>query len=155
MKIIWKQYMNRITIPSQAYSEALNQKDDRQCNGQKRYEKGTTNDIQNPIQETNDCTTQTKNHKQTNITINGRITTLMNHRVCIGDQILLLSKSVSRSTRSHCCVCRDLFYLRWFEVKGGCSFCWYWWNWWPSLVKSFFFLIILRYLYTEEKTYYI
>jgi len=22
-----------------------------------------------------------------------------------------------------------------FEVRGHCSFCWYWWNCWPSLFK--------------------
>jgi len=34
--------------------------------------------------------------------------------------------------------CRGLFYGQWIEVRGGCSFCWYWWNYWLSLFKLSF-----------------
>jgi hypothetical protein len=34
--------------------------------------------------------------------------------------------------------CRSFFCVQWFEVRGGCSFCWYWWNCWPSLFKLSF-----------------
>ena len=30
------------------------------------------------------------------------------------------------------------FYVQWFDVRGDCSFCWYWWNCWPSLFILFF-----------------
>ena len=31
-----------------------------------------------------------------------------------------------------------LFYVQWFEIKGDCSFCWYWWNCWQAqLFKHF------------------
>ena len=30
------------------------------------------------------------------------------------------------------------FYGQWIEVRGGCSFCWYWWNYWLSLFKLSF-----------------
>jgi hypothetical protein len=35
-------------------------------------------------------------------------------------------------------ICLGLFYVQWFEVRGGCTFCWYWWNCWPSLFKHSF-----------------
>ena len=28
--------------------------------------------------------------------------------------------------------------VQWLQIKGNCSFCWYWWNCWPSLFKPFF-----------------
>jgi len=31
------------------------------------------------------------------------------------------------------CKCRGLLSTRWFNVRGGFSFCWYWWKCWPSL----------------------
>ena len=34
--------------------------------------------------------------------------------------------------------CGGLFYDQWAEVKGDCSFCWYWRNYWPSLFKHTF-----------------
>ena len=30
------------------------------------------------------------------------------------------------------------FMFNCFEVRGGCTFCWYWWNCWPSLLKLSF-----------------
>ena len=35
-------------------------------------------------------------------------------------------------------ICRGLFHVYWFEVRGYCLFCWYWWNCWPSLFKISF-----------------
>ena len=34
------------------------------------------------------------------------------------------------------CICRGLFYVQWLEVKGHCTFCWYWWSCWSSLFKG-------------------
>jgi len=30
-----------------------------------------------------------------------------------------------------CCV-------QWVNMRGDCTFCWYWWNWWPSQFKLSF-----------------
>jgi len=30
------------------------------------------------------------------------------------------------------------FMFKWVEVRGHCSFCWYWWNCWPSLFNLSF-----------------
>ena len=32
----------------------------------------------------------------------------------------------------------SIFCVQWFEVKRGCSFCWYWWSCLPSLFKFSF-----------------
>ena len=39
---------------------------------------------------------------------------------------------------SHMSYVMVFFYVQWFEVRGDCSFCWYWWNCWPSLFKLSF-----------------
>ena len=35
-------------------------------------------------------------------------------------------------------ICRGRSYVQWFDVRGNCSFYWYWWNCWPSLFKLSF-----------------
>ena len=35
-----------------------------------------------------------------------------------------------------------IFFVHWFEVRGDCSFCWYWRNCWPLLFWTFFLLTI-------------
>jgi hypothetical protein len=35
-------------------------------------------------------------------------------------------------------ICRSLFYVEWFEMRGDCLFCLYWWHCWPSLFKLSF-----------------
>ena len=32
-------------------------------------------------------------------------------------------------------ICRDLFYVQWFELRWGWSLCWYWRNCWPLPFK--------------------
>ena len=46
-----------------------------------------------------------------------------------------------------------LFCVRRFEVKGICSFYWYWWNCWPSLFKPSFhkqFKLFNLWIYYQE-----
>jgi len=35
---------------------------------------------------------------------------------------------------------RGLCYVQWVEVRGDCSFCWYWWTCWQSLSTLYFHL---------------
>jgi hypothetical protein len=37
-------------------------------------------------------------------------------------------------------ICRVLCYVQWVEVRGDCSFCWYWWTCWLLLFKLSFHL---------------
>jgi hypothetical protein len=30
------------------------------------------------------------------------------------------------------------FCVQWFEIRGSCSFCWYWWYYWPSVFNLSF-----------------
>jgi hypothetical protein len=51
-------------------------------------------------------------------------------------------------TTPYCCACPKpepkflmlyvivYFYVHWVEVRGDCSFCWYWGNSWPTLLFS-------------------
>jgi hypothetical protein len=44
-------------------------------------------------------------------------------------------------------ICCGLFYVQCFEVRGYCSFCWYWWNCRPSLFKLSFYNISDDWIY--------
>jgi hypothetical protein len=60
--------------------------------------------------------------------------------------------TLTQSSHSHCfvpipsqemdwifnAIWQSLFSVQWFEVRGGCLFCWYWWNSLPSLFKKGF-----------------
>jgi hypothetical protein len=35
-------------------------------------------------------------------------------------------------------MCHGLSWVQWVQMRGDCSFCWYWWNCWPSLFKFSF-----------------
>ena len=50
--------------------------------------------------------------------------------------ILCFSQATPWISNITCCC---LHRVEWFEVTGGCSFCWYYWNCWPSL--SFFKIV--------------
>jgi hypothetical protein len=52
-------------------------------------------------------------------------------------QIIIISLSQVKTWISNV-IFRGLFYGQWIEVRGGCSFCWYWWNYWLSLFKLSF-----------------
>ena len=62
--------------------------------------------------------------------------------------LFLLSYSASLVIRHFLCIfqvkiwisidiCSGIFtcYVQWVEVRGDCSFCWYWWDYWPSQFK--------------------
>ena len=52
-------------------------------------------------------------------------------------QIIIISLSQVKTWISNV-IFRGLFYGQWIEVRGGCSFCWYWWNYWLSLFRLYF-----------------
>lgn len=61
-----------------------------------------------------------------------------------------MSLSHARSWFSFC-ICRGLLYVRWCEVRGDCTFCWYWWNCWQSLFKlSFHKSMHMQYSYIKK-----
>ena len=30
----------------------------------------------------------------------------------------------------------NFYFASWFNIRSGCSLCWYWWNCWPSLFNT-------------------
>jgi hypothetical protein len=94
------------------------------------------------------------NHMVARFTLNSEINAF--HDWSFGYRLQLMAMCIGLiQSHHHVChksrtwistvICSGLFlFVQWNELKGDCSFCWYWWNCWPSLLKLFFPIIDIK-----------